>query len=244
MRCDILGVPFDCLTLPQAVERALSFLGGENAHTVVTPNAEIVWLACRDAALLRALRAADMVLPDGVGVVRAARKLGHPITQRVSGIDFAEALLPTLAERGIPVFFYGGKPGVAEEAAKRMEAAHPGLPICGTLDGYSYADAPEDVAEAVRESGAHALFVCLGAPKQELFMRRYGVMTGARLLVGLGGALDVWAGNVKRAPKLFIRLGLEWLYRILRQPKRIVRVFRLPAFMLKVRKYKTKGIKC
>jgi len=226
-----LGVTFDNLTLSEAVGRAQEFLRDDQPHSVVTPNAEIVWQASRDAALRAVLNAADLILPDGVGVVRAARMLGHPVRERVAGIDFAQALLPLLAQNRTPVFFLGGKPGVAQEAARRTAAAHPGLTVCGIRDGYFAAGSEDAVAATVRDSGAHVIFVCLGAPKQELFMQRYGAQTGARLLIGLGGTLDVWAGLVRRAPRIFITLGLEWLYRILRQPKRIFRAFRLPAFL-------------
>ena len=239
MRCDILGVSFDCLTLDTAVAQALSFLTEDKSHTIVTPNAEIVWMAGRDERLRQALNTADLVLPDGVGVVRAARKLGYPICERVAGIDFAGALLPPLARQGTPLFLYGGRPGVADQAAIRVTTDHPGLNVVGTRDGYTDADSPEDIAAVVRDCGAHVLFVCLGAPKQELFMQRHGRATGARLLVGLGGTLDVWSGNVARAPRPFVKFGLEWLYRLIRQPRRLSRAFRLPAFLLKVRRQKS-----
>ena len=236
MRCDVLGVAVDNLTLSEAVGQARTFLAGDRTCTVVTPNAEIVYLAHRDPAVREALNAADLILPDGIGVLKAARMLGCPIYERVAGIDFAQALLPWLAQDGIPVFFFGGGPGVAEEAARRMTAIHPGLTVRGIQDGYFPAGAEGGIAADIRAAGARVVFICLGAPKQELFMQAYGARTGARLLIGLGGSFDVWAGRVKRAPRTFIKFGLEWLYRILRQPKRILRAVRLPAFLWAVRR--------
>lgn len=236
MRCDVLGIEFDKISQTDAVSRAVSFLGDQRPHYIVTPNAEIVYL-CRDNPDARyAVAQADLVLPDGVGILKASRILGRPIAERVSGIDFATALLPELAALRKPLFLLGARSGVACEAAEKLRAAHPGLIICGARDGY-FSDSEAVIAE-IRESGAEVVFVCLGAPKQELWMQQHIGDTGARLLVGLGGSFDVWAGHIKRAPKLFIKLGLEWLYRLLRQPKRLLRVWRLPAFLRAVRRQK------
>jgi N-acetylglucosaminyldiphosphoundecaprenol N-acetyl-beta-D-mannosaminyltransferase len=233
VRCEILGIEFDNVTIDEARARALFFLDDETpdggARLIVTPNAEIVMMCRRDAAAREAVRAADLILPDGVGVGIASRILERPLRARMAGIDFAEALLPALAARGRRLFFLGAAPGVAEEAARRAAARHAGLVICGTQDGYFTRD--EDAAAAVRAVGADVVFVCLGAPKQELWMRAHAAATGARLLVGLGGTLDVWAGRVRRAPTLWIRLGLEWLYRLLCQPRRLWRMLKLPVFL-------------
>ncbi|MDR0382303.1 MAG: WecB/TagA/CpsF family glycosyltransferase [Oscillospiraceae bacterium] len=235
MHCEILGVKFDNVTMDEALARALSFLDGASpggavrARLVMTPNAEIVMRCRRDAEAHGAVCAADLALPDGVGVVIASRILGRPLRERMAGIDFAEALLPALAARGHRLFLLGGAPGVAEEAARRAAARHAGLAVCGTRDGYFTRDG--DAVAAVRAAGADVVFVCLGAPKQELWMRAHAAATGARLLVGLGGTLDVWAGRVRRAPALWTRLGLEWLYRLLCQPRRLWRMLKLPKFL-------------
>ncbi|MDR0671953.1 MAG: WecB/TagA/CpsF family glycosyltransferase, partial [Oscillospiraceae bacterium] len=178
MRCEILGVEFDNVTVDEALTRALSFLdegtpdgGAARARLVVTPNAEIVMMCRRDAAAREAVRAADLALPDGVGVSIASRILGRPLRARMAGIDFAEALLPALAARGRRLFLLGAAPGVAEEAARRAAARHTGLVVCGARDGYFTRG--EDAAAAVRAAGADVVFVCLGAPKQELWMRAH-----------------------------------------------------------------------
>ena len=169
------------------------------------------------------------MLPDGVGVVYAAKILGRPLQGRLPGCDFAAALCAWMAEHGKKLFLLGAKPGVAEQAARNLQQAHPGLTVCGTHDGYFSQDDP--VAEEIRAAGADAVFVCLGAPKQEYWMIEHGPATGAAFLIGLGGSLDVFAGTVKRAPEGWQKLGLEWLYRLLKQPSRIARMAKLPLFL-------------
>lgn len=226
-----MGVGFDDLSLEAAADTGAALARGEGFSYVVTPNPEIVELA-RDNENYRAvLNQAALVLPDGIGVIYAARLLGVPLSGRVPGIDFASALLERLSKSGEGVFLLGAKPGVAEEAAERLRERYPGLNLCGTHHGYFQDSAP--VVEAIRASGAAVVFVCLGAPKQEFWMAEHGPATGAKLMVGLGGVLDVYAGRVKRAPAAFQKLGLEWLYRLLRQPSRAGRMAKLPAFLLR-----------
>lgn len=229
LRTDVLGVGFDDLTLDEAVERGMALLGEEGFHYVVTPNPELVDRARREAPFRAALNGADLVLPDGVGVVYAARLLGRPLKGRCPGIDFAARLMGAMAGEGRRLYLLGAKPGVAEAAAARLEANYPGLVICGAHDGYFQDDGP--VVEEIKRAGADVVFVCLGAPKQEYWMVKNGPATGARLLAGLGGSLDVFAGVVERAPAGWQRLGLEWLYRLCREPRRIGRMARLPLFL-------------
>ena len=171
-----------------------------------------------------------MSLPDGIGVVYAASILGTPLDGRVPGIEFAQGLMRLMAEHGKKLFLLGAKPGVAEKAADHLREEYPGLDICGVHDGYFQEDGP--VVEAIRASGADVVFVCLGAPKQELWMSTYGPETGARLMIGLGGCLDVFAGNVQRAPEFWQKAGLEWLYRLLKEPSRIGRMAKLPLILV------------
>ena len=199
---------------------------------VVTPNPEIVELCREDPALRALVNGADLVLPDGIGILYGAKLLGTPLRQWLPGIEFAQALMAAMARGEGTLFLLGAKPGVAEEAARRLERTYPGLKIAGTHDGYFQEDAP--VAEAIRQSGAAVVFVCLGAPKQEKWIAQWGPATGAHLLVGLGGCLDVFSGSVKRAPRVFQRLGLEWLHRLMKDPRRIGRMMKLPLFMVHV----------
>ena len=232
MRVNVLGVGFDNLTMEEAVERGMELLRSPGAHYVVTPNPEIVEVCRENSTARQAVNAADLVLADGIGVVKGARMLGTPLKGRVPGIEFAAGLMERMAAEGLSLFLLGAKPGVAEMAGERLAAQYPGLKIAGTHDGYFQEDAP--VAEEIRQSGAEAVFVCLGAPKQELWMSRYGGETGARLLCGLGGSLDVFAGTVERAPRFWSDHGLEWLYRICRDPRRLKRAVRLPLFLVHV----------
>lgn len=230
MRTDILGVGFDDLTLDEAAEAGAALVEGGGFHYAVTPNPEFLLTARHDEPFRQALLGADLVLADGVGVTYAAKILGRPLKGRVPGIEFAQRLLAWMAAHGKRLFLLGAKPGVAELAAANLKAAYPGLIVCGTHDGYFQEDGP--VVKAIQESAADVVFVCLGAPKQELWMVRNGPAAGARLMVGLGGSLDVFAGVVERAPEGFQKLGLEWLYRLMKEPRRIGRMAKLPLVLI------------
>ena len=236
MRINILGVGFDNVTMDEALAHGEELLCSEGAHYVVTPNPEIVETCRADAAANAAVNGADLVLPDGIGVIKGAAMLGTPLKEKTPGIEFAMGLMGKMAERGKSLYLLGAKPGVAAQAAARLKAQYPGLKIAGTHDGYFKEDAP--VVEAIRESGADCVFVCLGAPKQELWMEKNGPATGARLLCGLGGSMDVFAGTVERAPKFWSDHGLEWFYRLCKEPKRVGRMLRLPLFLVHVRQEK------
>ena len=230
MRVDVLGVAFDSVTMDEAVEQALALLEQDGPHLVATPNPEIVQRAQKDLEFAEILARADLVIPDGVGVMYAARILGRPLKARVPGIDLAAALMERMAGTGRRLFLLGAEPGVAEQAAVNLQAAYPGLVVCGVHDGYFKEDEP--VIQAIRTARADVVFVCLGAPTQEKWAAVHGGAAGARLYVGLGGALDVFAGKVERAPEGWQKLGLEWLYRLVKQPSRIGRMVKLPLFLV------------
>jgi len=207
-------------------------LGGGKAY-IATPNPEIVWLCRRNEALRAAVNGAAMVLPDGIGIILGARILGTPFKAgRVPGVDFAAALFCKMAEHGLSVFLLGAKPGVAELAGRNLAEKYGGLGIAGASDGY-FAD-DESVIGKINASNPSLLLVCLGAPKQELWMAENMGRLRVPLCAGLGGALDIFAGKAKRAPVFFRRLGIEWLYRIVREPHRIIRCLKLPLFVLAV----------
>ena len=229
MKTDIMGITFDNVTMQQALERAGEILAGDKTCYAVTPNAEIAYEALRDESLRALLNEADLVLPDGAGVVLASKILKTPLQQKVAGVDFADGLLGMLAQNGKSVYLLGSKPGIAELAAEKMREKHPGLTICGMDDGYFKDEAP--VIAAINEAKPDVLFVCLGAPKQELFMKRHQNDLSCRLMIGLGGSLDSFAGTVKRAPKWMIKANLEWLYRLYKEPKRFGRMLRLPKYL-------------
>lgn len=240
MRVDVLGVAFDNITMDEAVDRAAAMLEEDRPHLVATPNPEIVQRANQDPEFAQILSSADLVVPDGVGVIYAAKILGRPLKARVPGIDLASNLLARIAGSRKRLFLLGAAPGVAELAAVNLQAAYPGLVVCGVHHGYFQEDGP--VADAIREARADLVFVCLGAPKQEKWISANGAAAGAKLYMGLGGAMDVFAGKVERAPEKFQRLGLEWLYRLAKEPSRVVRMSKLPLFLVSAAWAKIRGI--
>ena len=231
MKTEILGVRFDNLTQQEAAQRGRQLLEEDKFHYVVTPNPEFLLAAEKDPEFRRVLNAADLVLPDGIGVVYSAKLLGTPLKERVPGIEFAEAMLSALNDMGGRLYLLGAKPGVAEEAGRRICARYPDLVLCGTHDGYFKDE--QAILPEIAAAKPDLLFVCLGAPKQEKWMARWGQHTGAKLAIGLGGCLDVFAGNVQRAPERWQKLGLEWAYRLKKEPKRIGRMAKLPLVLVK-----------
>lgn len=239
MKTDVLGVNYDNVTMEEALELGRQLLQGDRAAYCVTPNAEMAYEALHDREFCDLLNGAALVLPDGAGVVLGAKILKTPLKQKVAGIEFAQNLLPILAETGSKLYLLGSKPGVAELAAEKMLQRHPALQICGMRDGY-FQDEGE-VVQGINEAKADVVFVCLGAPKQEQFMQRHQQDLQIKLMIGLGGTLDGIAGTVKRAPKWMIKLQLEWLYRLIKQPKRFGRMLRLPKFIFAAFKKRMKG---
>ena len=238
MRIDVLGVGFDNVTMEEAVARGVELIHQEGSHYVVTPNPEIVEVCRENLAAKIAVNGADLVLPDGIGVIKGAAMLGTPLKEKTPGVEFAGHLMERMAEEGLSLYLLGAKPGVAEQAAEKLTTQYPGLKIAGTHDGYFKEDGP--IVEAIAASGADCVFVCLGAPKQELWMRKNGPATGAKLRCGLGGSLDVFAGVVERAPKFWSDHGLEWFYRLCKEPRRIGRMMKLPLFLVHIKQEKKK----
>ena len=239
MKIDVMGLKFDSVTMDEALSRAEALLRGEKAAYVVTPNAEIAYEALHDGQLREMLNGADLMLPDGAGVVLASKLLRTPVKQKVAGVDFAAGLLGILERNGQSLYLLGGKTGIGELAAQKMLEAHPQLRIAGIADGFFQDEAP--VIAKINASGADALFVCLGAPKQERFMVQHQQELHVHLMAGLGGSLDAFAGTVQRAPAWMIRLNLEWLYRLIREPKRVRRMLRLPKYLWAVMLKRIRG---
>ena len=229
MKIDIMGLQFDNITMEEALDAAKALLQGEHAARVVTPNAEIAYEALHDENMRTLLNSAELMLPDGAGVVLASKILKTPLKQKVAGVDFADGLLGVLETTGQSLYLLGSKPGIGELAAQKMMQKHQRLKIAGIAYGYFQDEAP--VIDKINASGADVLFVCLGAPKQEQFMARHQKALHVKLMAGLGGSLDSFAGTVKRAPKWMIRLNLEWLYRLIKEPKRFNRMLRLPKYL-------------
>ena len=241
MKTEILGIGFDDLSRQEAAQRGAELLAEDKFHYVVTPNPEFILAAEKDADFRAVLNGADLVLPDGIGVVYSAKILGTPLKERVPGIEFAADMLACLNEMGGRLFLLGAKPGVAQKAGENILARYPNIVLCGARDGYFKDE--EAVLLEVAAARPDLLFVCLGAPKQEKWMARWGQHTGARMAIGLGGCLDVFAGNVERAPESWQKLGLEWAYRLKKEPKRIGRMAKLPLVLVKAAGQRVAGKK-
>ncbi|HEX3025627.1 MAG TPA: WecB/TagA/CpsF family glycosyltransferase [Clostridia bacterium] len=227
----VLNIEFDNLTLDEAAGRVMEFAQGDTPRIVVTPNAEIAECCYQNEQLSRAVAAADMAVPDGISVVMASKILGRPLKTRLPGIDLARMLFPMMIRKNLSLYLLGAKPDVAAKAAKNLQTEFPGLRIAGIQHGYFKND--DAVIEAVNRSGADVLFVAMGFPRQEIWMAENRDQLRVGVMLGLGGSLDVFAGEVRRAPDFFIRLNLEWLYRLIKQPSRFGRMLKLPRYLLR-----------
>ncbi|WP_027717638.1 WecB/TagA/CpsF family glycosyltransferase [Desulfovirgula thermocuniculi] len=227
---NILGARVDAVDLEGAVEKIAAFVREGRPRQVITLNPEILYRAQKEPPLLSLINAADLVTADGVGVVWAAGMCGARLPGRVTGIDLMLALVARAAREGWRVFLLGAAPGVAAEAARRLQERHPGLVVAGTHHGYFSPQEERGVVEEIRAARADLLFVALGAPKQELFIARHKAVLGAKVAMGVGGSFDVLAGKARRAPAWMRRLGLEWLGRLLMEPRRWRRMLVLPRF--------------
>ncbi len=240
-KVNVLGVYVDKVTVSQAADRILSYIDADGPHCVFTPNSEMIMSAYRDPALREVLNSADLCTPDGIGVVYASKLLQSPMPERAAGYDIACALLPKLSKRHLSLYLFGAKPGVAQAAANAINAQYPGIHICGAADGYFDEAKEQAIIADIAKKQPDVVFVCLGVPKQEFWIHKNKARLNARVLMGLGGCLDVFAGTVKRAPEIYQKLGIEWLYRLAKEPKRIGRMMDLPKFaatvLIKGRKF-------
>lgn len=228
----ILNLAFDNVNMDEAALRVKNALDSGSKLKIATVNAEIAYLCEKDSAALDTVSNFDMIVCDGVGVLHASKILGTPLKERVAGIELGERIIADIAVSGHKLFLLGAADGVAEEAAKKLCEKYNGLTVCGTHNGFFKDDAP--IIEQINNSGADVVFVCLGAPKQENWINKNCNDLSAKVFIGLGGSLDIYAGNAKRAPAFFCRFGLEWLYRLIRQPWRIKRMMALPKYILHV----------
>ena len=232
-KIEILGVGIDVLTMDQAVSTVRRWLTEPEKRMIFTVNPEIIMLAKDDPDFSRTLNQADMVTADGIGVVMAAKKLGTPLPERVAGYDLQLCLF---AETEASYYFLGAAEGVAAEAAQKIMAKYPTAKVVGTHNGYF--KEIEEIAEEINRCAPDILLVGLGAKKQEELIARCKDRLNAKVFIGVGGSFDGFSGRVKRAPQFFIRLHLEWFYRLLKQPSRWRRMLKLPQFLREVQKYK------
>ena len=238
-KTNILGVNINNVNKKQAIEILHGFLKKEKHHVVITPNPEIVIKATKDPEFLEIINNSDLIVPDGIGIVIASKFTKYPISERVPGIELVSDLLETAKNLSEPlrIYIFGSKPGVAELAKKNLEEKYKNIKIVGTHSGYFDKYSELNIIEHIKELKPDIILVGLGAPKQEKWIWQNKSLP-AKISIGVGGAIDVFAGVVNRAPDIFIKLNLEWLYRVFKEPKRLLRLGSLPLFVIKVIKNK------
>jgi N-acetylglucosaminyldiphosphoundecaprenol N-acetyl-beta-D-mannosaminyltransferase len=231
---EILSCRLDAIDADAATEAILRFARDGRGAQVVTLGTEMVVYAQRDPRYRSVINASALSLCDTIGLLAAARMRGAQLSRRVTGVELIEHLCMRAAQEGISVFLLGAAPGVADAAARVLSQRYAGLVISGTRDGYFRDDQSAEVAAQIRASGARLLFVGMGFPRQEFWIADHLAQTGAGAGIGVGGSFDVLGGKVVRAPKEWRRLGLEWLYRLVKEPHRWKRQLALPRFVLMI----------
>lgn len=228
----LLGMRIDRIDMDGALALVERYIAAGTPHQIVTADASMIVTASEDPEFMSIVEGADLVTPDGAGILWATRRLGISLNAKVSGVDLAARCCALSPEKGWRLFFFGSGPGVAEEAARRMSAACPGAQIVGFRDGFFKPEDEAQIVATIREAKPDILLVALGIPKQEKFIHRHKAALGVPVSIGVGGTLDVFAGAVKRAPVWMQKAGLEWLYRIGSNPrKRITKAKALPRFV-------------
>ncbi|MGD9099537.1 MAG: WecB/TagA/CpsF family glycosyltransferase [Anaerolineae bacterium] len=227
----ILGVRVDDVTYQEALARIGRYIQGGGVHQVATVNVEFIMEARRNPVFQDVLAQASLCVPDSVGVMWAARWQGRPLRRRVAGVDLVEMITAQGAERGWRIYFLGAAPGVAEQAATVLGQRYPGFKVAGCYAGSPRPEEEDEIVGWVRAARPDVLLVAYGAPKQDLWIARNQARIGVPVAMGVGGSFDYIAGAVQRAPRWMQRAGLEWLYRLVKEPWRLRRQMAIPHFM-------------
>lgn len=239
MKVDVLGVNIDNITMNKATETILSAVDESLPFSVFTPNAEMVMEAYSDNDFLSIINSASMVVPDGSGVILGAKFLGKDIKEKVAGVELVQSILESGKE--LSVFIYGGKPGKAAKAAKNIESEYAGIHVCGTEHGYISEEKNGFLTEKISCSDPDIVLVGLGVPRQEKWIASNSDKISKTVFIGCGGTIDILSGESRRAPSFFIKLHLEWLYRLIREPRRLPRMMRIPLFLFLCLKKRISG---
>lgn len=236
MRTELFGLNIDTLSYEEAINEAKNLIDGDKVSQIVTINPEMFEYANKDSDFLNLIKEAELVIPDGVGV-KIALKINGCNVDRIPGVDFAKRLLKESAMNSIPVAIIGAKEEIIVKAIENLQKEISGLNIVYYHNGYFESDS--DIYAELNQKSPKLILVAMGSPKQEKFIYNAKQVLKPALMIGIGGSLDVWSGIVKRAPKVFQKLGLEWLYRTVTQPERFKRIFpTLPLFLIKAFNYK------
>jgi len=234
-RVDILGIPVDKITEKESLERIIDFINEKKFHLIVTINSENATKALENKIFLDVIKNADLVIPDGIGIIFASKILGDKLPERIPGIDLSYKLLEISNEKGYKIVLIGGKEGVAEGAKENLKKIFPNLNISMTYNGYFNEDEERIIVDEIQKIEPDILLVGMGSGKQEIWIwNNRENFKNIGVCIGVGGTLDIWAGKKKRAPKLVQNLGLEWLYRVIIEPKRIFRVLKIFNFLNKL----------
>jgi len=239
----ILGVRVDDVTMPSTLAVIARMIREGGAHQIVTVNPEFIMRAEREPAFAAVLERADLAIPDGQGMLWAARLLGRPLQARVAGSDLVPLLAEQSAREGHRLFLLGAAQGVAEIAASCLEGRYPGVRIAGTHAGSPRVEDDAESRARIRDSQPDVLLVAYGAPAQDMWIARNQPHLQVPVAIGIGGSLDFIAGVQKRAPLWMREHGLEWLYRLIRQPWRWRRMAVLPVFAGRVLAVRLQGRK-
>ena len=241
-RLSIMGVRINNISMNEVLKIAEQKIENDEKYIIYTPNTEIIMMCQKDEEFLNLMNQSDINVPDGVGLLYAGKIKRFPLKEKVAGYDLSINLLKMADEKGLKLYVVGGRPGVAEAAMKNVQNNYPRIKIVGAQHGYFKGahlgefghDEELSLIEDINKHKPHILFVGFGAKKQEQWVEYNKSLINANIIIGNGGTLDGLAGLVKRAPDIFINLGLEWLYRLIKEPKRITRQIVLPVFMVKV----------
>ncbi len=226
----VFGVRVHAVSMDEAVRHILRFVEEGAPRQVVTADSSMVVMAQTDSHLRDIINRADLVTPDSIGILWACRRHHIAMPERVSGVDIVIRLARLSAQKGLRLFLLGAQPGVAEEAVKRLQTTYPGVQIVGYHHGYFSPESEPEVIETIRQARPDVLCVAMGIPKQEKWIERYRHELGVPVSIGVGGTLDVLSGRVQRAPLWMQRMGMEWLWRVGHNPRKIGKVMLLPRF--------------
>lgn len=233
-KVNIFGVPISKLGFRDTLAHLVAAVESRKPHQVITANPIMVMTAMEDPAYMQMMKAAEMVVPDGAGVVWAAGYVGNPVTERVPGIEIMSELFSVAEQRGWRVYLLGASPEVITAAVDNIRQKHPRLIVAGYRDGYFGPEADAEVIAEIRGAEPDLLFVGRSAATQDPWIGQYKEALGVPVMMGVGGSFDIFAGKLKRAPKLFRQLKLEWFYRLIQEPYRYKRMLVLPKFAMKV----------
>ncbi|OMF13122.1 glycosyltransferase [Paenibacillus sp. FSL H7-0331] len=233
-KVSIFGVPFSKLSMNETVNLITHMIESREPHQIITANPIMVMSAVDSSTYMQLLQAADLVVPDGAGIVWAANYVGNPVAERVTGFDLLHRMMQLGEPKGWKVYLLGASPEMIEAAASSLKRQYPALQLVGYRDGYFQADEDAAVIANIREHDPDILLIGRSADKQEPWIAQYKQQLRVPVIMGVGGSFDVLSGKLKRAPVMFQRLRLEWFYRLLQEPWRYKRMLVLPKFVMKV----------